>query len=31
MSPLGCRGDRPIMEQWITPPTGRQWKVIGIG
>jgi hypothetical protein len=22
-----CRGDGPIMEQWITSPIGRRWNI----
>jgi len=25
--PLWCRGDGPVMEQWITSPTGRSWRI----
>ena len=24
---LGCRGNGPLMEQWITSPAGRPWKI----
>ncbi len=25
--PLGCRGNGPIMEQWMISPAGRRWKI----
>lgn len=27
----GCRGSGPVMKRWMTSPTGRQWKLLGIG
>jgi hypothetical protein len=24
---LAFRGDGPLMEQWITSPTGRRWRI----